>query len=534
MSYSQTWLEDPSAIRMLLVDTTAYNVLTAQEVKFYFSSTGYMTTDRTAFLPFIVTNNGFTESISPDGSTSLSFGDIELYNLNGELDELLDSSKYIWSNRPIKVYYGDPGWKYSLSQIPSMFLTVFDGLIDDIDSRTTRTLNFRVRDKMERLNRPISQNKIGTYGVWAAGQQNKDTIRPIVFGEVFNITPILINPATLEYCFSCSNPDQVLDADQTTAFTNNGTSESLIEIRDNGVPIYNSSITSGAVVDLNTSTFKLNQSPAGTITCSVQGVKKSISLTTGALSNTYTNSIPNIIAVIVTQFGNAVSRLVSTTELDLATFQNFNQTSEVGVLVSGTENILEVCQQLASSLGGQLIMSRTGKLRLIQFGVPLSNISSINITADDILYDSLSISNRPAVKAAVKLAFARNYTLQQNLLSLIPDQHKFSFSTEWLTVTAKSPSTGSTYKLDFDTEQIDTALISSSDAQVEAIRLIDYFDDQRVVYKFTGRSKLLSLELGQGVTLYHHRFGLDSGKSGQVISLSPNWLKQEVEVEVIV
>jgi len=538
MSYSQSWLEDPLAIRMLLVVATAYSVSPTEgspgEVDFYFSTTGYTTSDRTVFKPIVVGSAGFTESISPDGSTSLSFGDIELHNLNGELDYLLDPAQYIWSNRKIKVYYGDPGWSYTLAQIPGTFLTVFDGVIDDIDTRTTRTINFRVRDKLEKLNTPITENKIGTYGVWASGQQNKDTIRPIVFGEVFNTTPTLINPATLEYCFSCSNPDQVSDATQTVSFANNGASESLIEIRDNGVPIYNSSLTGGAIVDLNTSTFKLTKTPAGAITCSIQGVKKSVSLTTGAVSDTYTNNIPNTIAVIVSQFGKSGSRLSTTSELDLPTFQGFDQTSEIGVLVNGTENLLSVCQELASSVGGQLIMSRTGQLRLIQFGTPLSGISSINITVDDILYDSLSVSNRPGVRAAVKLGFARNYTVQQNLLSLIPDQHKTSFATEWLTITAKNSTVGVTYKLDTDPEQKNTALISTTDANAEATRLINYFDDQRVIYRFTGKSKLLSLVLGQGVTLFHHRFGLSSGKAGQVISLSPDWLKQQVEVEVIV
>jgi hypothetical protein len=408
---------------------------------------------------------------------------------------------------------------------------VFDGVIDDIDARTTRSVNFRVRDKLERLNAPITENKIGTYGTWPNGQQNTDTVRPLVFGEVFNISPILINPATLEYCFSSGTPDQV------SGFSSNGASEKLLEVRDNGVPIYipgNIEYT-GATVNLANSTFTLTKSPAGAITCSVQGVNKSIQLSgsTGTLSTTYTNNIPNTIAVIVTQFGKSGSRLL-TTEIDYSSFSTFNTTAEIGILISGTENLLTVCQELASSVGGQLIMSRTGLLRLIQFGTSLSGIANVNITIDDILFDSLSVSNRLSVKAAKKLGYAKNYTVQQNLLSLIPSQHKEIFETEWLTTTAKNPTINSLYKLDTDPEQKNTCLISTTDAITEASRLLGYFDDQRIVYKFTGKSKLLSLVLGQQITLYHHRFGLSGGKSGQVISLSPNWLKEQIEVEVIV
>lgn len=536
MSYSQAWLEDPSAVRVVLVIATAYSVVSSTEVPFYFSTTGYVTTDGTHFNPVIAGTVGFQESISEDGSPSMSFGDIELHNLNGELDDLLDSTKYIWSNRSIKVYWGDPGWKYSLASINSTnYLAIFDGVIDDIDSRSNRTVNFRVRDKTERLNGPISENKIGTYGVWAGGQQNKDTPRPLVFGEVFNISPVLINPATLEYVFSSDNPEQVADGSQTTSFAGNGSSEEVLEIRDNGVPIYKpgSSTLNGATVDLTTSTFKLKRTPAGAITCSVQGVKKTINLTTGTLTNTYTNTIPNTIAVIVTQLGKSSTRL-SVSDLDLPTFNTFNQTAEIGVLTDGSQNILSVCQEIASSLGAQLIMSRTGLLRLIQFGTPLSTVSNTNITVNDILYDSLSISRRPGVKAAIKLAYAKNYTLQQNLLSAIPDQHKTSFETEWLTVTASNPSVKTSHRLDILPTEKTTSLISTSDASTEALRLNNYFDEQRVVYRFTGRSSLLSLVLGQGVTLYHHRFGLNAGKLGQVISLSPNWNREEIEVEVIV
>lgn len=548
MSYSQTWLEDPASIRVVLVIVTAYVVTTGQDditgqavtagqdKNFYFSTTGYVTTDRIHFIPAIAGTVGLQESITEDSPTSLSFGDIELHNLNGELDSLLDSTKYVWNNRPIKIYWGDPGWKYSLSQINSSnYLAIFDGVIDDIDSRTTRSVNFRVRDKLERLNGPISENRVGTYGVWATGQQNKDTPRPIVFGEVFNITPVLINPATLEYTFNSDNPVQVSDGTQTVSFAQNGASEELLEIRDNGVPIYrpNNATLTGATVDLATSTFKLTKTPAGAVTCSVQGVKKTINLSTGTLTNTYINSIPNTIAVIATQFGKSSTRL-SVNELDLPTFNTFNQTAEIGVLTDGSQNILTVCQELASSLGSQLIMSRTGLLRLIQFGVPLSTVSSISITVSDILYDSLSVSRRPGVKAAIKLAYAKNYTVQNGLLSAIPDQHKKSFETEWLTTTASNPTVKSNYKLDDLPQEKATNLISTQDASIEATRLNNYFDEQRVVYRFTGRSNLLSLVLGQAVTLYHHRFGLSSGKVGQVISLSPNWNKQEIEVEVIV
>jgi hypothetical protein len=534
MSYSQTWLENPASIRVVLVVATAYNLTTSQEVSFYFSNGGYRTTDGYEFDPVISKDVGLQESLSLDGSTSMSFGDIELYNNNGEYDDLLNTTKYLWTNKSIKIYFGDPGWQTTLVGIDTTFLKIFDGIIDDIDSRDVAVINLKIRDKLEKLNAPISENKIDTYGTWGnnGGQQNKDQLRPIVFGECFNVAPILIDPAQLEYCFSCSNPTQ----DTLPGFSNNGASEKLTEIRDNGVPIYieGNATYAGATVNLNNSTFKLLKTPAGAITCTIQGVKKSMD-SAGLIQNTYSNTIPSVIGTIVRTFGKAPSRFAET-EIDLPTFNNFNQTAEVGVFINQTENLLDVCREIAASVGGQIIMSRTGKLRLIQYGVPLpiTVAPSIDITPDDILFDSLSVSNRLPVVGVVKLGYGKNYTVQPGLLSAIPEAHKENFAKEWYTVTVKDEAVLTAHNLEEDVPQKDVALISEFDVTTEATRLLNYYKTQKIVYRFTGVAKLLNIVLGQRVVLYHHRFGLSTGKVGQVVYVAPNWSKDQVDIEVIV
>jgi hypothetical protein len=99
------------------------------------------------------------------------------------------------------------------------------------------------------------------------------------------------------------------------------------------------------------------------------------------------------------------------------------------------------------------------------------------------------------------------------------------------------PTTKTNYRLDEEPEQIDTMLLVSAEANTEAVRLRNYFKTPRTVYKFTGTSNLLSLKLGQEVTLIHSRFDLYAGglgRQGQVVTLSPNWLDATIEVEVLV
>lgn len=521
--YEQQWLEDPSAIRMLIVRVTPKYSATANGVyvdtTLYFSNAPFVSTDATIVCnPIIRGNFTLGEALSSDGGFSMSLGDIELDNPNGELDQYLNTSYWIWSNCSLQIYYGDPTWSTSNAQLTTKFATIFDGVCDDIDSRTRKTLNLKIRDKMERLNSPVTESKLGTYGTWSGGQQNQDTIKPLVFGEVFNITPMLIDPSTLEY------------------MVHDGAIEKIIEIRDNGYPVYtNGGDTSGATVDLSTGKFKLYRPPAGQVTCSVQGTTTSINLTTGNSQTSYSDTIASIIATIVAVYGKSNTRFTGT-DLDLTNLNSFNtsNTQPVGYAVIDTSNVLTVCSELARSLGSQLVMTRGGKLRLIQYGTGFVNSDITEINENDIIYNSLTISERLQVIAATKLGYCKNWTVQQNVTTNIPIFNKDSLAEEYLTTTVTDSAVATTHKLTVDPEQKNTHLLVTSDATTEATRLNNFYKTQRTIYKLTGTSKLLGLQLGQTVTLKHSRFSLSNGVSSQVVSINSNWGTSYVDVEVIV
>lgn len=603
---TQAWLADPTHILGLLVEITAKNVSTGTETTFYLSNIGYTTTSAdVSYLPNLSGNIQTTESITLDGTLSMSFGDIKIANYNGELDDWLDRTKYIWDSRAVQVYLGDPTWTAAtLTDVHTVFEKVFDGIIEDVDSSDRESINVKVRDKLNRLNYPISDNVLGTYGTWANGQTNQDTVRPLVFGEVFNMSPVLVDPAYLEYMF------------------NDGTSELAIEIRDNGVPIYTdvtvygttvtsttattnyvncistqnlsvgasivfdtsignivagttyyvktiasptaftiSTLADGntfvlatatasgtirvrninrpdrAIVDLTTGKFTLKSPPEGTITMSLQGLKRSVDLSatgTAGLLSTYTNNIANIITLIVTQYGQVNNRLTSS-DLDLANLRAFvaANTAAVGIALKDRVNVLEVCQKLARSANAQLFFNRLGLLQLLQLGTPTAD-AVMSITDGDILHHSLHISNKTKVIASTKIGYSLNYTPQTALAGSIPADSNYMFNDEWYSKTVTDTAVQSTYKLTAAPVQTDTNLIRGVDATALATTINDYFKVPHTVYAFTGTAKLLYLKLGQQVTLTHNRFGLISGKTGQVITLSPNWADGTINVEVII
>jgi len=641
---TQAWLEDQTSIRCLLVEITARNVTTSTETTFYLSNIGYNTTTAdVTFLPYLTGTLSTTESLGIDNNLSMSFGDIEVANLNGELDSWLDSTKYIWVNRTVKVYLGDPRWESNnLAVVHINFEKVFDGVVADVDSSSRETINIKVRDKLQRLNYPLTDNVLGTYGTWAAGQTNQDTIRPLIFGEVNNISPVLVDPSKLEYMFNdtsigtyvtnttvttnlitCNStagflPNKpivftfsttaypsgfggivsgttyyIKTVDSGTTFTiattstggdvngaayyslstaaitstgstvnsvlaesNTFNTELLIEIRDNGVPIYtdtsvynatlknnsgSSTPPQGATVSLATGKFTLTSPPAGTVTCSLQGIKRSVNLTTGVAQETYVNNIANIIALIVTKYGQPNQRLTAN-DIDLTNFNAFSSiataptginNSAIGIPVLDRTNTLAVCQDIANSVGAQLFFNRAGLLQLLQLGINTTD-ATMSITDDNILHHSLHISQRTPVVAATKVGYCQNYTPQTALASSIPGIANIMFGQQWYSNTVVDASVQSTYKLTTAPIQKDTRLIVGSDAANFATFLNNYFKVPHTVYAFTGTAKLMGLKLGQGVTLTHNRFGLNSGKSGQVITLAPDWANGTVNVEVII
>jgi hypothetical protein len=534
----QAWLEDPASIRGILVEATVLDILgtygtAGTEVVIYLSNIGYTSSDATVtYLPYLTGNIQTTESLSIDNTLSMSFGDIQINNLNGELDSWLDSTKFIWVNRPIKVYLGDPRWSLlnlaAIQDTTNGFEKVFDGIIGDIDSSSREYLNIKVRDKLERLNVPATDITLGTYGTWVNGQTNQDSIVPLIFGEVFNISPMLIDPSQLEY------------------YINNGATELVIEIRDNGAPIYTDSTVygnnqesraQGVTIDLATGKFKLLKAPVGNITASLQGIKKSINLDTGALvTGTYVNNIANLIALLVTQYGPVGTRL-TTSDVDWANFKAFsinsNNLQPTGTAITDRSNILVVCQSILASTNAQLFMSRKGLLQILQLGVYTSD-TPVTITDNNILNHTLQISNRTEVVAATKIGYCKNHTPQTALALSLPAAHTTMFNEEWSTSTVTDTTVQTKYKLDISPVQKDTNLLRASDASALATRLNDYFKVPKTVYSFVGTPALLSLKLGQQVTLVHNRFGLESGKTGQVISLSPNWQAGTINVEVII
>jgi hypothetical protein len=483
------WLQSADCLRCALVEVVAR--VGGSETTLYLSNRNYLTASSdtpasTAYTACITGGVSFAETLSLDGTPSISYGDIEIDNTGGVRDAWLG---YVWANRQVRVYMGDPRWARA------DFRLIFDGVVGDLLARDAEVLNLSLLDKLQRLNQPLSEATLG------GATDNKDRLLPLAFGECHNVSPLLTVPSTLTFQY------------------HNGAAERLIEVRDNGAPIttFTSNLAAG--------TFTLTAAPVGQITADVQGAKP---------SGTYSNNISTLVQYIVQNYGPSSTRY-SSGDLDSASLSAFASanTQPVGLCLTDRANVLQVCQDLAASVGAQVVVTTLGKLRLIQLALPAGG-TPVAVTAQDFDEHSLSVTERPSVQATAKLGWGRNWSVQTSGLATgLPASSADALGQGVLSVTSSDATATSVYKLGTQPEQVDTLLVVESDATTEAARRRDLWKTPRQVYTARYRAHLLLTELGDAITLTHARFGLSGGVTGLVTHIARDWLAGRVTIGVL-
>lgn len=473
----EQWLRSQDAKRCVLIEIDADDGMIRLSDRGYVTRPNDPTLPNTLYHGVVAGGVSLSQTLPISGTASLSIGDIEIHNEDGNMEWLYNVPLH---KRAIRIYYGDTRWERA------DFVLQVSGLIARVGTRRAGRLSIVLLDKLADLRVPIATERIGGDG------PNADALRPIVLGEVHNIAAPLIAPDNYR--------------------VHDGQIERIIEARNNGAPI---SITD----DIANGTFEVDANPgqAATITASVQGDK------TGGV---YRNRIGQLVELIATKYAGMPGDDIDVSAFDAAHPQ------PVGIFVNDTRDALDVAQELAGSVGAQVTVSRLGVLRLQKIDLPIA--SQIDITPDDYERGSLRPTGEPDIIAAVTIAYCRNWLVQQQLAAGLPAEHVELYHREWLTATRISEPTATTYRLPVDNPEQHTMLLRKVDAENEAQRRLDLWKVPRRVFSFVGFANLLPVEPGMGVTLYHHRHGLSGGKNGIVISAKPDWSAGRNTIEVLV
>lgn len=465
------WLDDPTAQRVTLYRLGC--ISGGASVTRYLSNRAYGGgSAATPYLAIIAKDLEISQSISIDGGAKLSAGDVEIHNVSGEYDSWRAD---VWANQPALVYVGDVRWP------ESDFRQQAACVVADIKEAGDRKLiAFEFRDIMQRLNAPVSEAKMAN-GV----------LYPVALGEVPNMTP-KYDSVSGKWYYHCA------------------AAEGLIEPRTDGKrrsPDVTDDAANGRM------TFNAAVGP-GTLTCSVQGDK------TGGI---YRNTIASLVQLLATSYGKASTRM-TTGDIDTANFAAFDSANPqpVGLGILDRTNVIDACAQLAASKGAQVVPSMLGKLRLIQYAIPTS--ATLNIPRSMQVQKSLTPVARSKVQAAVQIGFCKNYTVEANLQTSIPDAHKQMYAQEWqLYTTPVDTATQAAYSLFADPVTEETCLLSLADATTEGARRLAIKKVPHTTYRMELLPSGLLVQLGEARNLFSDRFLLTNGVPGLVTSLSTNF-----------
>lgn len=334
----------------------------------------------------------------------------------------------------------------------------------------------------------------------------KGKYRPLVYGQVRQVQPVLVNGTLLAY--------QVHD----------GSVEAIGAVRDRGIEfdfaadyataslLLAASIPAGEyATSIAEGLIRLGATPSGIVTADVQGDDS------GSLG--YVSTAADIIRKIATTQGP----LTDPDDLDTGTFADLNtETSAVVGVSTGLESTTtaEVLDSVAASVGAFLDFTRNGRLRVVRLVNPTTTSTDKLITSIDRETFGGRQADIPAHK--IKLGYRRYpQTLNgEEVAGSVGDSTRFDFGQEYRTVEGGTAAESATILEKHPSAaayEVQTLLDTEADAQTEADRLQALHSPSRHRYAVGEWGGLFAYELGDVVELEVPRYDLTNGQKFVVL-----------------
>lgn len=468
--------------------------------RIYLSNVGYTTKPDDAELP----NQHFAAQVDNQmqfdvsvvsgddfGSQAPSFGSIVIQNAEGELDILQD---YVWTGYRVTVKAGQRGFAYE------DFATVFGGSINGIemdDDRVTLT----IRDNRIKTDQLLLPATFAGTGGKEGGTDLSGKPKPLCYGVVRNIEPVLVDPANLIY--------QIHD----------GSIQSVDVLRDSGVEL----TSAGDVADITAATvaagqfktqlsggyIKLGSTPSGRITADVHGS------TVGGFVSTVGDIVQRI---LTSRLG---VRSFSAAEIDQGAFNRLNDEMgfDAGVYLTDRVRASDVIDALINPLGAWWTFTRQGLLTCGLVDEP--GVATVEITEDDIEESGVQVLAviPPSWRLSVGYAPVGVVQKEDELAgatteadrAFLGEAYRFAVS-ENLVVRAQNEQA---------IERIfETQLADLTGAQALLTRLSTVYTSKRRLYRVPVWRMLFRVYIGDTVRLTYPRHGLSAGRNLLVLGVS--------------
>lgn len=484
-----------------LVEITNRNVTTDTLETLYYSSGGINGEGGYVSEPFASDPNRFYEGRIADdqfslleraahqfgrtsGNTQIGFGELVLNNLDGGLDQFIDRA---FNGHPIVIRLGGVGLTFD--EFGVIFTGVIEQVIFDFDN-----VKVVFKDNLFKLDFPIQLTRFAGTNSGSTGNEGlPDDIagrpKPLCFGKCLNITPVPVNTSALRYQFHADGVVQAVDA-----------------VYDEGVLL---TLTTDYAVDLTNGIIDLVATPAGQVTADVRG---------DATDSGYIDSVSDIVNRILTNKTDLTLDSASFTQL------NTDDGSTVGIYIDGNQEtkIVDAVDELLTSIGAAGSTGRDGDYKVFALKAP-SGTAVETFTTDQILDIKLIRSpDQDKGIPAFRLSFnyAKNYTVQDrgSLASGVTEARVAELSREFRTEEV----TDNTVKDDYLNSPVivrNSLMTESSEAATTASRIHGLFKVKRKFFQLQVKTKALTLDINDVITIDIDRFGLSGGQDFRILKI---------------
>lgn len=430
-------------------------------------------------------------------ATGTTAGDIEFFTLDGGADAL---ASYLWDGRDVRVLIGFED--YTLAECAEIFKGTAEGA-----AWNRSTIRIRLRSPRFKLERDIQTTLYAGTGGVEGGDEIKGKCKPLVYGQVRQQAPVLVDGTNLVYQ------------------SHDGSVQAVNAVRDRGVALaFDADYVSyaaliGATIAggeygtcLAEGLIRLGASPDGIVTCDVQGDDS------GSLgASGYTSTAADIIRKIVTTKGP----LTDPDDLDTGSLADLNTATSAVVGVSTSlerVSVAAVVDSVADSVGAFIDFTRNGRLRARRLDNPSTATASHTITSID--PDSWDAQNADIPAHTVKLGY-RHYpkTLSgEEAAGSLGDTTRLDFGQGYRDTTSEDASI-LTLHPSAALYEVQTLIDTSGDADTEADRRLALYKPTRHFYEVRVWSGLYVYALGDVVDFQIPRYDLTSGKNFVVIGI---------------
>ena len=435
------------------------------------------------------------------GASRVNYGAVELTNVDGGLDYILP---YSFDGRSLVIKIGNEGDAYSA------FTTILNGTMEQVEF-TFSKVTILARDKLAIVDMPLQTTLYAGNNTLPNGVEGVADIakspKPLLYGQVFNIAPIMVNSSKLTYQIN----DGAIAAvgavyDRGVALTFHADEPNVADLEAHSPPSgkYTTCLALGYI--------RIGNSPSGALTCDA---------TQGAtLANRTAAQILKLLAI---KGGVDSGDIVAS---DVTALDALNS-SEVGIWVDINERSIDVMDAISNSIGAYFGFNSNGQFKMGRFtspsGTPVINIDLNNLINIDYIRPDDAGKGIPTWRTS--LTYQKNYTIQStDLATSITDARRNVLNIQSLTVSAEDPAIKDQYVLATELTR-ETLLTNSASAQTEANRLLALYKVRRELYSVKIALDLNDQlpDLNNVINLILPRFGLTSGKIFTIIGIDANY-----------